>query len=95
MSLRGLRATLVIAGNRFSGTNRIGIACSSELDALFACMYQLARTDVEWILESRSPGTSFPSLKQHELKRFGEYRTQRYVLEAFDRVSKGESPSVV
>ena len=48
-------------------------------------MYRLERADLEWILDSRSPGTSFPSLKQHELKRFGEYRTQRYVLDAFDR----------
>ena len=61
-----------------------------ELDALFSRMYRLDRADLAWILDSRSPGTSFPSLKQHELKRFGEYRTQRYVLEAFDQPSKGE-----
>ena len=63
-----------------------------DLDAIFARMYRLERADLEWILDSRSPGTSFPSLKQHEVKRFGEYRTQRYVLETFDRLLSGEKP---
>lgn len=62
-----------------------------ELDAIFARMYRLERADLDWILDSPSPGTSFPSLKQHEIKRFGEYRTQRYVLDAFDRLSRGET----
>ena len=64
----------------------------SELDAIFAHMYRLDRTEVEWILDAPDPSSSFPSLKQHEMREFGEYRTQRYVLEAFDQLTKGESP---
>lgn len=60
-----------------------------EIDAIFARMYRLDRADLAWILDSHSPGTSFPSLKQHEMKRFGEYRTQRYVLAAFDQLASG------
>lgn len=39
------------------------------------------------------PSASFPSLKQHELKAFGEYRTSRYVLQAFDQLARGNAPS--
>ncbi|MCY4647377.1 MAG: restriction endonuclease [Gammaproteobacteria bacterium] len=67
----------------------------SELDAIFSHLYQLDRTDVEWILDAPTPSSSFPSLKQHEIKEFDEYRTQRYVLEAFDQLSKGRDPSTM
>ena len=64
----------------------------SELDAIFSHMYGLDRTDVEWILDAPAPSSSFPSLKQHELKRFGEYRTQRYVLGSVRSVVEGREP---
>ena len=89
--LEGFAADLGYQGQPFlwDEPHRHRLQC--ELDALFSRMYRLERDDLAWILDSRSPGTSFPSLKQHELKRFGEYRTQRYILEAFDQLSKGES----
>ena len=94
MSLRGLRPTSATTSVRSLGTIRAAFGSKSELDAIFARMYRLERADLEWILDSRSPGTSFPSLKQHELKRFGEYRTQRYVLDAFDQLERGEVPDL-
>ena len=57
----------------------------SELDAIYACMYGLHRAELEWILDPQPPSISFPSLKQHETAKFGEYRTRRLVLEAYDR----------
>ena len=66
----------------------------SELDAIFSHMYWLDRTDLEWILDAPAPSSSFPSLKQHEMREFGEYRTQRYVLEAFDQLERGEIPDL-
>ena len=69
-------------------------ALRSELDAIFAHMYGLDRADMEWILDAPPPGSSFPSLKQHEIKAFGEYRTQRLVLQAFDALAQGNEPSV-
>jgi len=66
----------------------------SELDAIFAHMYGLDRTDLEWILDSSPPSSSFPTLKKNELEKHGEYRTQRYVLEAFDMLCQGENPSL-
>ena len=36
------------------------------------------------------PGETFRVLKEKELKQHGEYRTRRLVLEAWDRLEKGE-----
>ena len=65
-----------------------------ELDAIFAHMYQLNRSDLEWILDAPAPSSSFPGLKRNEKKEFGEYRTQRYVLQAYDQMTKGELPDL-
>ena len=65
-----------------------------ELDAIFAQMYGLERSDLEWILDAQAPSSSFPALKQNELGEFGEYRTLRYVLHAFDLLSQGENPEL-
>ncbi len=90
--LEGFAADLGYDGRPFPWDDSRRHRLQCELDAIFSRMYRLERSDLEWILDSRSPGTSFPSLKQHELKRFGEYRTQRYVMAAFDQLSGGESP---
>ncbi|MXY90258.1 MAG: restriction endonuclease [Gammaproteobacteria bacterium] len=66
----------------------------SELDAIFAHMYGLTRADLEWILDAEAPSVSFPSLKQNEIRRFGEYRTQRLVLHAFNLIAQGENPEL-
>ena len=66
-----------------------------ELDATFAHMYGLSRSDLEWILDATPPSSSFPSLKQHELREFGEYRTERFVLQAFDSIERGVVPDLI
>lgn len=65
-----------------------------ELDAIFAHLYHLDRPDLEWILDAPYPSASFPGLKRNELKQFGEYRTQRYVLHAYDQMARGELPDL-
>ena len=65
-----------------------------ELDAIFAHMYRLDRSDLEWILDAPEPSASFPSLKRNEMREFGEYRTQRYVLQAYDQLARGELPDL-
>ena len=42
-----------------------------ELDAIYAHMYQLDRTDLEWILDAQEPSQSFPGLKRSEMREFG------------------------
>ena len=63
-------------------------------DAHHAHMYRLDRADLEWILDADDPSESFPTLKNNELKEFGEYRTQRYALDAYDRIARGELPDI-
>ncbi len=65
-----------------------------ELDAIYAHMYQLDRPDLEWILDAPEPSRSFPGLKRNEMREFGEYRTQRYVLKAYDQLAQGQAPDL-
>ncbi len=63
----------------------------AELDAYYAHLYGLTREELRYILDPTDiHGPDFPSetfrvLKKNEMKQFGEYRTQRLVLEAWDR----------
>ncbi len=66
----------------------------SELDAIYAHMYGLTREEVLWILDAPPPSTSFPGLKQKEEDCFGEYRTKRLVLRAWDELVDGALPRV-
>jgi len=66
----------------------------SELDAIYARMYGLDRSDLEHILDAPPPSASFPALKRNEEKRYGEYRTKRYVLTAFNQLRRGQPPDL-
>lgn len=65
----------------------------AELEAFFALRYGLGRDELRYILDpSDTKGVDYPSetfrvLKSREEARFGEYRTRRLVLEAFDKLS--------
>ncbi len=52
------------------------------------------RPDLEWLLDAPYPSASFPGLKRNELKQFAEYRTQRYVLHAYDQMARGKMPDL-
>ena len=64
----------------------------AELDAKYAQMYGLTRDELRYILDPADVyGSDFPSetfrvLKNNEMRKYGEYRTQRLVLEAWDRM---------
>ncbi len=66
----------------------------AELDAYYAKLYGLTRDELRYILDPADVyGADFPSetfrvLKNNEIKQFGEYRTQRLVLEAWDKMFK-------
>ena len=65
----------------------------AELDAFFARRYGLSRDELRYILDpADTHGESYPSetfrgLKRNEIDRYGEFRTQRLVLTAFDRLT--------
>lgn len=64
----------------------------AELDAYFARLYGLTRTELQYILDPHSvmgedyPSETFRVLKDNEIAKYGEYRTQRLVLETWDRM---------
>jgi hypothetical protein len=66
----------------------------AELDAYYAKLYGLTRDELRYILDPADicgedfPSETFRVLKNNEIKRYGEYRTQRLVLEAWDRMFK-------
>jgi hypothetical protein len=73
----------------------------AELDAYYARLYGLTRDELRYILDPQDvygpdyPSETFRVLKDKELRQFGEYRTRRLVLEAWDRLeANGEMPDV-
>lgn len=64
----------------------------AELDALYARLYGLTRDELRYILDPSDvygpdfPGETFRVLKEKEIKKYGEYRTRRLVLEAWDKM---------
>ena len=68
----------------------------AELDAYYARLYDLTRDELRYILDPSDvmgdeyPSETFRVLKNNEMREFGEYRTQRLVLEAWDRLESGE-----
>lgn len=67
----------------------------AELDAYYARLYGLTRDELRYILDPADvmgedyPTETFRGLKKNELREFGEYRTQRLVLEAWDQQAIG------
>jgi hypothetical protein len=76
----------------------------AELDAWYARAYGLSRNELRYILDPADvkgpdyPSETFRVLKTNEIRRFGEYRTARLVLDAWNQMERGElgdvSPTV-
>jgi hypothetical protein len=68
----------------------------AELDAWYARAYGLTRDELRYILDPADvmgadyPSETFRGLKTNEIRRFGEYRTARLVLQAWDRLERGD-----
>ena len=68
----------------------------AELDVLYARAYGLTHDELRYILDPTDvmgedyPSETFRGLKHNEMKEFGEYRTRRLVLEAWDRMEAGD-----
>jgi len=80
-----------LRGRPFSYDPQRRNALICELDAYHAYKLGLTRDELITILDSSRgeagyPSESFRGLRDSEIKEFGEYRTQRLVLEAWDRI---------
>jgi hypothetical protein len=64
----------------------------AELDAYYARLYDLTRDELRYILDPADvygedyPSETFRVLKKSEIREYGEYRTRRLVLQAWDRL---------
>ncbi len=64
----------------------------AELDAYYATLYGLTEEELRYILCPQDvygenfPGETFRVLKEKEIRKFGEYRTKRLVMEAWERM---------
>lgn len=64
----------------------------ADLDAFYARAYGLTRDELRYILDPADvkgpdyPSETFRVLKEKEIRNYGEYRTRRLVLEAWDRM---------
>ena len=73
----------------------------AKFDAWYALAYGLSRDELRYVLDPKDvmgedyPSESFRVLKNNEIRKHGEYRTQRLVLAAYDKlVSEGMRPRV-
>ncbi|QLQ25257.1 MAG: hypothetical protein HZT41_10610 [Dechloromonas sp.] len=63
------------------------------MDACYARLYGLTRDELRYILDPADvmgddyPSETFRVLKKNEIREFGEYRTGRLVLDAWDRLA--------
>ncbi|WP_417798965.1 Eco57I restriction-modification methylase domain-containing protein [Terasakiella pusilla] len=76
--------------------DRRAVSCA-DLDAFYARAYGLNRNELRYILDPGDmkgpdyPSETFRVLKEKEIRQYGEYRTRRLVLEAWDRMEEDGS----
>lgn len=73
----------------------------AELDAWYAIAYGLTRDELRYVLDPKDvmgedyPSETFRVLQKNEIAKYGEYRTQRLVLAAYDAmVGQGMRPRI-
>ena len=88
--LAGWAKDLGYDGPPFAFDSQRRATLRTELDSYYARLYGLTRDDLRYILDPAEvmgedyPSETFRVLKNKELREFGEYRTQRLVLAAWD-----------
>ena len=68
---------------RWDEERRFQLRC--ELDAAFFHLYGISREDMDYIMET------FPIVKRHDEKQWGEYRTKKIVGEMYDALNRERS----
>lgn len=91
-SIRGFAQDLGYEGPAYSWDPKRRSQLRAELDAYYAHLYGLTRDELLYVLDPTNlfgpdyPSETFRVLKEVEIRQYGEYRTQRLVLEAWDRL---------
>lgn len=91
-ALTGFARDLGYEGPPFVWEEDRRVQLRADLDAFYARAYGLDRDELRYILDPADvkgpdyPSETFRVLKEKEIHQFGEYRTRRLVLEAWDRM---------
>ena len=86
-------ADLGYTGTPFAWNSERRAQLRAELDAYYARLYGLDRDELRYILDPADvmgddyPSETFRVLKNSEVRQYGEYRTRRLVLEAWDALN--------
>ncbi len=94
----GLAEDLTYGGSPFPWNPERRAQLRAELDAYYARLYGLTRDELRYILDPADvmgedyPSETFRVLKNNEMREFGEYRTQRLVLQAWDAQESSDGP---
>jgi hypothetical protein len=93
--MEGWAKDLGYEGQPFSFDPDYRAVLQAELDAYYANLYGLSKQELQFILDPESikpgyPSETFAVLKRSDERLYGEYRTQRLVLEAWDKLEAGE-----
>ncbi len=89
-SLAGFAKDLGFVGEPFRWDPDGRARIRAELDAYYAHLYGLTRDELRYILDPQEvmgpdfPGQTFRGLRDSELREYGEFRTRRLVLDAYD-----------
>jgi hypothetical protein len=90
-AMRPWAEDLGYSGNPFAWDEDRRAQLRAELDAYFAKKYGLSEEELRYVLDpakvkgSDYPSETFRGLKEKETRQFGEYRTERLVLDAWKR----------
>ncbi|MCC6362200.1 MAG: N-6 DNA methylase [Bryobacterales bacterium] len=76
------------SGTPFSWDDGRRFVLRCELDALFFHVYGIARSDVDYIMDT------FPIVRRKDEQQFGEYRTKRVILEIYDAMAEAQRMGV-
>jgi hypothetical protein len=96
-SMRPFAEDLGYSGPPFAWNEERRALLRAELDAKIARLYGLDRNQLRYILDPEEvmgkgyPSETFRVLKKNEVAKYGEYRTRRLVLDAWDRMERGDS----
>ncbi len=94
-SMKPFGEDLGYTGTPFTWSNNRRALLRAELDAKIAKLYSLTRDQLRYILDpSDVYGTHYPSetfrvLKNNDVAKYGEYRTAKLVLQAYDQLTAG------
>ncbi len=100
-SMAPFAVDLGYSGQPFKWDDQRRAVLRAELDATVAHAYGLTRDELRYILDPVDvmggdyPSETFRGLKHNEMKEFGEYRTRRLVLEAWDRLEVATAASPI